>query len=166
MMISILMIMPMPPLLLQILFVIQHPDVFSSPASDTYVIFGEVSMQSRHASPCLMHVSASSPNLAVCIAPGLSCTHVPATFLQAKIEDLSAQAQSAAAQQFSKPEPMPIENKAGPAPADDDDEEVDEAGVEPKDIELVMTQASVSRSKAVKALKTADGDIVSAIMVS
>ncbi|KAL1081395.1 hypothetical protein V6Z11_D09G062000 [Gossypium hirsutum] len=45
-----------------------------------------------------------------------------------------------------------------------DDEEVDETGVEPKDIELVMTQAGVSRSKAVKALKAADGDIVSAIM--
>ncbi len=49
-------------------------------------------------------------------------------------------------------------------PADDDDEEVDESGVEGKDIELVMTQANVSRSKAVKALKNAEGDIVSAIM--
>jgi len=36
--------------------------------------------------------------------------------------------------------------------------------VEPRDIDLVMTQASVSRSKAVKALKTHSGDIVSAIM--
>ena len=45
-----------------------------------------------------------------------------------------------------------------------DDEEVDETGVEPKDIELVMTQAGVTRSKAVKALKAADGDIVTAIM--
>ena len=42
--------------------------------------------------------------------------------------------------------------------------QVDETGVEPKDIELVMTQAGVSRSKAVSALKTANGDIVSAIM--
>ncbi|KAG2540742.1 hypothetical protein PVAP13_9NG593100 [Panicum virgatum] len=39
-----------------------------------------------------------------------------------------------------------------------------DTGVEPKDIELVMTQASVSRPKAVRALKAADGDIVSAIM--
>ncbi len=46
----------------------------------------------------------------------------------------------------------------------DDDAEVDETGVEPKDIELVMTQAGVSRSKAVTALKAADGDIVTAIM--
>jgi nascent polypeptide-associated complex subunit alpha len=36
--------------------------------------------------------------------------------------------------------------------------------VEEKDIELVMTQATVSRARAVKALKAADGDIVSAIM--
>jgi len=46
----------------------------------------------------------------------------------------------------------------------DDSEEVDEAGVEPKDVELVMSQAGVSRAKAVKALKTNDGDIVNAIM--
>ena len=47
---------------------------------------------------------------------------------------------------------------------DDDEGDVDERGVEPKDIELVMTQASVTRSKAVNALKKAEGDIVSAIM--
>lgn len=47
---------------------------------------------------------------------------------------------------------------------DEEEGDVDESGVEPKDIELVMTQASVSRAKAVKALKKAEGDIVSAIM--
>ena len=36
---------------------------------------------------------------------------------------------------------------------DEDDEEVDATGVEAKDIELVMSQANVSRSKAIKALK-------------
>ena len=41
---------------------------------------------------------------------------------------------------------------------------MDDEGVEAKDIELVMTQASVPRGKAVKALKAAGGDIVSAIM--
>lgn len=56
---------------------------------------------------------------------------------------------------ISQPEPSTVAQ---------DDEEVDETGIEPKDIELVMTQAGVSRSKAVKALKAADGDIVSAIM--
>ena len=50
------------------------------------------------------------------------------------------------------------------APVDDDDEEVDATGIEPKDIEIVMTQANVSRSKAIKALKSSDNDIVNAIM--
>ncbi|KAL5221813.1 hypothetical protein ABZP36_026526 [Zizania latifolia] len=106
-----------------ILFVISKPDVFKSPNSDTYVIFGE-----------------------------------------AKIEDLSSQLQTQAAEQFKAPDLSSVISKAEPSAAAQDDEEVDETGVEPKDIELVMTQASVSRSRAVKALKAADGDIVTAIM--
>ena len=47
---------------------------------------------------------------------------------------------------------------------EDDDDDVDETGVEAKDVELVMTQAGVSKAKATKALKANDGDIVSAIM--
>ncbi|KAK9075915.1 hypothetical protein SSX86_004245 [Deinandra increscens subsp. villosa] len=106
------------------LFVISKPDVFKSPASDTYVIFGE-----------------------------------------AKIEDLNSQLQSQAAEQFKAPNLSDVISKAEQtAAAAQDDEDVDETGVEPKDIELVMTQAGVSRSKAVKALKSAEGDIVSAIM--
>lgn len=110
----------------QILFVISKPDVFKSPASDTYIIFGE-----------------------------------------AKIEDLSSQLQSQAAEQFKVPEMANAEAKSAPSAtieAEDEDQDVDETGVEPKDIELVMTQAGVSRGKAVKALKATDGDIVSAIM--
>jgi len=107
-----------------ILFVISKPDVFKSPNSETYVIFGE-----------------------------------------AKIEDLSSQLQTQAAEQFKAPDLSHVISKPeSSAAAAQDDEDVDETGVEPKDIELVMTQAGVSRSKAVKALKAADGDIVSAIM--
>ncbi|ESQ48789.1 hypothetical protein EUTSA_v10021544mg [Eutrema salsugineum] len=108
-----------------ILFVISKPDVFKSPASDTYVIFGE-----------------------------------------AKIEDLSSQIQSQAAEQFKAPDLSNVisQGESSSAAVVEDDEEVDEDGVEPKDIELVMTQAGVPRPRAVKALKAADGDIVSAIM--
>merc|ERR1712117_833891 len=119
-----------------ILFVINKPDVYKNPASDTYIVFGE-----------------------------------------AKIEDLSQQAQMEAAQKFKAAEvPQPTEMGASgttgaatpggqPAiPEDDEDEEVDEEGVEDKDIELVMSQANVSRSKAVKALKNNSNDIVNAIM--
>jgi nascent polypeptide-associated complex subunit alpha len=48
----------------------------------------------------------------------------------------------------------------------DDGEEVDETGIEENDIEMVMSQANVSRSKAVKALRANDNDIVNSIMVS
>ncbi|MBA0583788.1 nascent polypeptide-associated complex subunit alpha-like protein 2 [Gossypium raimondii] len=112
-----------------ILFFISKPDVFKSPNSETYVIFGE-----------------------------------------AKIEDLSSQLQTQAAQQFRMPDLASVMAKsdtsaaaAGTA-ADEEEEEIDETGVEQRDIDLVMTQAGVSRSKAVKALKTHKGDIVSAIM--
>jgi len=120
------------------LFVINKPDVYKNPASDTYIVFGE-----------------------------------------AKIEDLSQQAQMEAAQKFKAAEaPQPTElggqgttasapsekNAAIPEDNEDDDEEVDETGVEEKDIELVMSQANVSRAKAVKALKNNTNDIVNAIM--
>ena len=47
---------------------------------------------------------------------------------------------------------------------EDDGEEVDDTGLEAKDIELVMGQANVTRKKAVKALKENDNDIVNSIM--
>jgi len=109
-----------------ILFVINKPDVFRSPAGDTHIVFGE-----------------------------------------AKIEDLSQQAQVQAAEKFKAPEPT---NTAAelkeeiPSGDEDEDEEEDAEGIEDKDIDLVMQQANSSRKKAIKALKKNDNDIVNAIM--
>jgi len=88
-------------------------------------------------------------------------------FGEAKIEDLSQQAQMDAANKFKAAE-VPQVPDAGLSAAqaledDGDDEEVEADGVEEKDIELVMSQANVSRGKAVKALKN-NTDIVNAIM--
>ncbi|KAL1208397.1 Nascent polypeptide-associated complex subunit alpha-like protein [Cardamine amara subsp. amara] len=47
---------------------------------------------------------------------------------------------------------------------EEDEEEVDDTGIEAKDIDLVMNLAGVSKAKAVKALKACDGDNVEAIM--
>ena len=46
----------------------------------------------------------------------------------------------------------------------EDDEDVDTTGLDENDIQMVVEQASVSRAKAVKALRNHDGDIVNAIM--
>lgn len=127
-----------------LLFVINQPDVYRSPTSNTWIIFGE-----------------------------------------AKIEDLNSQAQANAAQQLAAAETASGGDHAGHDHTahdhdhdhgkgkedvkkveedDDDDEEADDTGLESKDIELVMTQASVSRKKAVKALKENGNDIVNSIM--
>eukprot|EP00897_Mesotaenium_endlicherianum_P003483 jgi/Mesen1/3162/ME000184S02225 len=107
------------------LFAISKPDVFKSPASETYIVFGE-------------------------------------------IEDLSNQVQSQAAEQFKVPEYNAADVKAretsAAVEAEEEEGDVDATGVEEKDIELVMTQAGVSRGKAVSALKSTEGDIVDAIM--
>ncbi|RWV90369.1 hypothetical protein GW17_00047437 [Ensete ventricosum] len=86
---------------------------------------------------------------------------------EAKIEDLSSQLHTEAAQQFRIPDLSNMVAKVdlpSGAPTGEDEEEIDESGLEPRDIDLVMTQAGVSRAKAVKALKTNNGDIVSAIL--
>lgn len=103
---------------------------------------------------------------------------VPSVFGEAKIEDLNSQAQLNAAQQAAASEHDHHDHAGhdhshdhGKGKAveeekkeEEDDEEVDATGLEDKDIELVMTQANVSRNKAVKALKENDNDIVNSIM--
>uniref|UniRef100_A0A336LTK3 CSON004345 protein n=1 Tax=Culicoides sonorensis TaxID=179676 RepID=A0A336LTK3_CULSO len=113
-----------------ILFVINNPDVYKNPHSDTYIIFGE-----------------------------------------AKIEDLSQQAQVAAAEKYktdSAPTVGDVTSAAArtqePPITEEDEEEVDDTGVDEKDIELVMSQANVPRAKAIRALKSNQNDIVNAIM--
>jgi len=112
-----------------ILFVISKPDVFKSPASDTYVIFGE-----------------------------------------AKIEDQSGQQLTETAKQFERKqdEGVPTDDDVPPLEAIGTPEpsEVDETGVEAKDIELVMSQTKGTRAQAVAALKKTGGDIINAIMES
>jgi len=117
----------------QMLFVINKPEVFKNPNSDTYVVFGE-----------------------------------------AKIEDLSQQAQMAAAKKFQEAQEVASKAKEQTKAAEvveepeeedeEDDADVDTSGIEDKDIDLVIQQATCSRQKAIKALKNNKGDIVNAIM--
>lgn len=121
-------------------FFIDRPDVFTSVGGkvDTYVIFGEAKQ-------------GGAGNAAQ-----------------------AAQAQAAMAQQQAA---MAAANatKGMPSVTEDDEEDVPELtneeggdaaehGVEAKDVDLVVSQASCSRAKAVAALKENDGDLVNAIM--
>jgi nascent polypeptide-associated complex subunit alpha len=75
-------------------------------------------------------------------------------------EATSDLAKAAAAVTSAAPEAKP----AAAAAADEDDGEVDASGLQEKEIDIVMTQAGVSRARAVKALKNNNGDIVNSIM--
>ncbi|KAF9227620.1 nascent polypeptide-associated complex, alpha subunit [Gyrodon lividus] len=124
-----------------VLFVLSAPDVYKSPNSDCYIVFGE-----------------------------------------AKIEDMSSQAQLSAAQQLASGggagAGIPNLEHSGVAIEGDDEDDipnleapeddgpVDETGVDPKDIELVMAQVNCSRAKAVRVLKESGGDLINAIMAA
>jgi len=112
-------------------FVIAKPDVYKSPNSDTYIVFGE-----------------------------------------AKIEDLSQQAQMAAAEKFKAATAtaegsfLAGAGKTLPTMAeeDEDDEDFTTTGLSDNDIDIVADQATVSRARAAKALRKNNGDMVNAIM--
>lgn len=48
--------------------------------------------------------------------------------------------------------------------SDDDVKDIDETGIDEKDIQMVMSQANVSRMKAIKTLKRNENDLVNTIM--
>ncbi|KAI0721025.1 nascent polypeptide-associated complex subunit alpha [Cerioporus squamosus] len=120
-----------------VLFVIASPDVYKSPNSDCYIVFGE-----------------------------------------AKIEDMNSQAQLSAAQHLASGAGAGLPNLQSSGGGDDDDDDipeleaveedgnVDETGVDPKDIELVIQQVGCSRAKAVRVLKESGGDLINAIMAA
>merc|ERR1712010_335755 len=95
----------------------------------------------------------------------------PATYVvfgKAEIEDLSAQATSAAVEQFKAPG-AGFEVGGDDAPKldageGDDDGDEDPGDLDENDIELVVKQAGVTKAKAIKALKQNDNDVVNAIM--
>merc|ERR1712070_414519 len=87
-------------------------------------------------------------------------------FGKAEIEDLSQQATNAAVEQFKPPSAGDASKATEQVEEVDGDEDGDEdAGdLDENDIELVVKQAGVTRSKAIKALKLNDKDVVNAIM--
>jgi len=124
-----------------ILFVISKPDVFKSPASDTYVIFGEakiedINSQLAAGAEQFKHAEPSIPDLAAAPAPA---------------------AAAAAAASSTAPSGSLANQPADP------NEVVDETGIDKDEINTVMSQTNVTRAQAVRALRKT-GNIVDAIL--
>ncbi|KAK9321023.1 NAC domain-containing protein [Lipomyces orientalis] len=124
-----------------ILFVISNPDVYRSASSGVYIVFGEAKIEDLSAS--------AQANIAQ----------------QLQAAEAASQATAAEASPEDKGKGKEKEAEVAPEAAEEEEEgDVDDTGMEQKDIELVMTQAGVSRAKAIKALKQNNFDIVSSIM--
>eukprot|EP00745_Piridium_sociabile_P024862 TRINITY_DN39380_c0_g1_i1.p1 TRINITY_DN39380_c0_g1~~TRINITY_DN39380_c0_g1_i1.p1 ORF type:complete len:201 (-),score=38.77 TRINITY_DN39380_c0_g1_i1:127-729(-) len=119
-----------------ILFVINKPDVYKSPASDTYVIVGEAKIEDLNASA----QSTAAQNLT-----------------QAASDPFAAGEQGMRGN--DKPVLQRIEEV-------DEEGDADAGGftAAEQDIDLVSQQVSCSRAKAIRALKECNNDVVEAIM--
>lgn len=129
-----------------ILFVLQKPDVYKSQSSDTYVIFGDAKIEDMNSAQAHA-LSQAFQNAGVGGLGGMD----PDMLANA----LAGQGPNAANAVSKVQEIGEAAGEAG---------EIDETGLEQKDIELVMSQVQCTRAKAVQALKTNKGDIVEAIM--
>ncbi|GAA5854240.1 hypothetical protein JCM8547_001750 [Rhodosporidiobolus lusitaniae] len=116
------------------LFVINDPQVYKSPASECYIVFGEAKPEDP---------AAGFPQFA---------------------QMAQQQEQLAQAQQQLEQATLSDTAEGKKKDEGEDSGEVDESGLDEADINVVMTQANASREKAVKALKAANGDIVQAIL--
>ncbi|RWW66387.1 hypothetical protein BHE74_00026266, partial [Ensete ventricosum] len=92
-------------------------------------------------------------------------TETYVVFGVADLKEVSSQPQSQTAQQLRMLDLSGATPKSHePESETEDDEDVDDTGLEPRAIDMVMAQAGVSRAKAVVALRAYDGDVVGAIM--
>lgn len=141
-----------------LLFVINKPDVYKNPASDTYIIFGEAKIEdlSQQAQVAAAEkFKNTDPSINTTVSADIKgkiqlswCTQILADFCFTYSFIFAGSTAVGASAKVES----------------DDDEEVDDTGLEEKDIELVKNQAGVGRNRAIKALRNNNNDIVNAIM--
>lgn len=112
---------------------ISTPEVYKSASADVYIVFGEAKSEDQ--------------SMAAQQAQAAQIAQQEAQQDKLLADSFAAsQAQSAGA------------GKEKEEKEEESDGEIDETGVDAKDIDLVMQQVSCSRRKAVKALKETNGD--------
>ncbi|KAG6831181.1 hypothetical protein H0H92_012321 [Tricholoma furcatifolium] len=119
-----------------VLFVLASPDVYKSPNSDCYIVFGEAKIEDLNSQAQLSAAQQMAST------GGASAQTLEETVANDDDEDIP---------ELEAPE---------------DEGPVDETGVDPKDIDLVMAQVNCSRAKAVRVLKESGGDLINAIMAA
>ncbi|XP_020802759.1 nascent polypeptide-associated complex subunit alpha-like [Drosophila serrata] len=118
-----------------ILFVINNPDVYKNPLTDTYIVFGEAKVED----PTKKHK----------LTPEKFWASMKSFGIKSKDSNTSIGS-------FD-------ENEEIDATGIDENEEIDATGIDEEDIKLVITHANTTRPRAIMALKN-NNDIVDAIM--
>ena len=120
-----------------LLFVFSKPDVFKSPTSETYVIFGEPKVEDLGSQAVAKAAEQfkANPELSAVVKGGEDD----------ELPDL-------------------VEDTTKAEGKEEAEEEVSEEGVDPADVKLVMAQTQASKAKAIKALKNHKGDLLAAIL--
>ncbi|EAZ62796.1 GAL4 enhancer protein [Scheffersomyces stipitis CBS 6054] len=126
-----------------LIYAIDAPDVYRS-AAGTYVVFGEAKVDDMNQRIADAQAAQAAETDA----------HAGHTHSHGE-EDKSPEAITADLEKASLTEKIEEEEEEG---------EVDESGLDAKDIDIIVEQTQVSRAKAVKALRKHDGDMVNAIM--
>lgn len=121
----------------KMIFAIAQPEVYKNPTSDSYIVFGEARVED----------------------PGFQAQMAAA---QRMVQQAAAQASMNQGVNTTESTSAPTATSA--AAAVEDDEEVDADGLDESDIKIIMEQANVSRSKAIKSLREHDNDVVNTIM--
>ncbi|KAH9817125.1 NAC domain-containing protein [Melampsora americana] len=116
-------------------FVIANAEVFKSATANVYIVFGEA--KTEETAPGL-NLGGGGAGGGMGVGGGFGAESMVSAGKQVagKITDMN----------------------------EDDQEPMDETGLDPSDIETVMTQVNCSRNRAVKALKENDGDLINAII--
>lgn len=122
-----------------LIYAIENPDVYKS-AAGAYIVFGEAKVDdmNQRIAEAQAAQAAQADNEAAAV-------------------DKSPEAITADLEKASL-------NANAPAEETEEEGEVDEEGLNAKDITIIMEQTLVSRAKAVRALRKHDGDMVNAIM--
>ncbi|OEH80592.1 NAC domain-containing protein [Cyclospora cayetanensis] len=125
---------PMPEIVKVVIRKAKQPDVFKSLSSDTYVIFGQAENMASQA-----HTEAAQRFTQGALPFGAT-------------DQSSMATGNVAAAKATAPAPSAAT------------EEVDMEGVDPKDVELIVSQLRCSKSEAAKALRENNNDLVEAIL--
>ncbi|CCF58581.1 hypothetical protein KAFR_0E04300 [Kazachstania africana CBS 2517] len=128
------------------IFAINNPDVFRS-VSGNYVVFGEVTVDNFAQKLAAVQKEAQSS--------GIFPTATKST--EEIAQDIGV---------FKEEKGNEEMEEAAVEAVQDAEEDVDIGNLPPEDVDLVMQQANVSRSRAIKMLKENNGDLISAIMAA